>query len=150
MYRGIATLSVDAKGRMAIPAKHRDALVERGSGRLVLTADLDKNLMLFALPDWEVVEQRVMALPSMDRDSRRMQRLLVGYATEMELDSANRILIPQMLRDHASIEKKAIFLGQGSRFEVWDEGVWNAETENWADKGPPSESTLEQLNNFSI
>ena len=150
MFRGIATLSVDTKGRMAIPARYRDALVERGDGKLVLTANLDKNLMLFALPDWEAVEQRVMALPTMNKDSRRMQRLLVGYATEMELDTANRILIPQMLRDYAAIQKKAIFLGQGSRFEVWDEGVWSAETEEWADQGPPDETTLDQLINFSI
>ena len=135
---------------MAIPTRYRAALVERGGGRMVLTADISRNLMLYAQPDWDVLERKVMALPSLHPDSRRMQRLLVGYATDVEMDSAHRILIPQTLRDYAGMSKQLVMLGQGSRFELWDETQWHAETASWAEAGPPDPTVLQQLNEFSM
>ncbi len=72
-----------------------------------------------------------MALPSFDKQARLLQRLLIGYATEVELDSQGRILLPTMLREYASMDKKLVLIGQGKKFEIWDEQSWNEKQDAW-------------------
>ena len=126
MFRGVSAIKIDVKGRLAIPARFRQVLRERGNGALVATIDTDEPcLLIYPLDEWELIERKIAALPSLHPVTRRIQRLLIGHATDVELDGHGRILIPPLLRDYAGLEKHAILLGQGRKFELWDEGCWN-------------------------
>ena len=113
VFRGVTLLALDAKGRLAIPARHRDALGRVSAGRLVLTADPSRCLLLY---------------PSFDERTRGVQRLLVGHADDVELDSAGRILVPPALRRYASLDHEVVLVGQGHKFEIWDGAAWSAQT----------------------
>lgn len=134
MFRGINAVVLDAKGRMAIPARYREQL-QRGSNtaaQVVITIDTESPcLLLYPFPEWELIEQKLQALPSFNRVTRRIQRLLIGHATELELDSNGRILLPPLLRDYAHIDKRIMMVGQGKKFEVWDEQQWQNGRAAW-------------------
>ena len=130
MFRGVAHLALDSKGRLAIPAKHREALAAREAGHLVLTADPGHCLLLYPLSEWEPIERRLMSLSSFDEQLRRLQRLLVGHADDVMLDAAGRILVPPALRQYATLDKRVILVGQGNKFELWDEAKWLERTTN--------------------
>ena len=109
MFRGANKVTLDAKGRMAMPARYRDTLVERGEGRLVATVDrADRCLLIYPLPDWEEIERKLMRLSSFNKSTRRLQRLMVGYASELEVDGQGRVLIPRELREFAGLDRQAI------------------------------------------
>ncbi|MEI7682034.1 MAG: division/cell wall cluster transcriptional repressor MraZ [Betaproteobacteria bacterium] len=148
MFRGVAQLSLDSKGRLAVPARHREALLTRCAGRLVMTADFDKCLLLYPLPDWEPIQQKLMGLSSLNPRIRDLQRQLVGYAEDIELDSAGRVLISPALRNFAGLTKSVVLVGQGSKFELWDREKWEAALERSAGFGdadlPP------ELEGFSL
>lgn len=129
MFRGLSALAVDGKGRLAIPAKYRELLVDRCAGRLVVTADPSGCLLLYPFPEWEPIERKLTALSSFNPVSRTLQRILVGSASDVELDSAGRILLPPMLRKHAGLDKEAMLVGQGNKFEIWSESAWQAQFE---------------------
>ncbi len=149
MFRGVTAINVDAKGRMAMPAKYRDRLQDCCEGRLVLTVDFDRCLLVFPEPDWEQLERKLAKLPSLNPRARRLQRLLLGHASEVEMDSNNRILLPSVLREYAGLEKKVVLVGQGAKFELWDEETWNKNREEWlaeeAESGEPLPVELESL-----
>ena len=130
MFRGVTHLALDSKGRLAIPARHRDALGQQADGRVVLTADPSHCLLVYPLVAWEPIEQRLMALSSFNEKIRALQRLLVGHADDVALDSAGRILVPPALRQYAALDKHVVLVGQGNKFELWDESKWLARTEN--------------------
>ena len=148
MFRGVTNLNLDAKGRMAMPSRYRDRLVDTCEGRLVITVDRDGCLLVYPQPEWERIEQALMSRPNMDRQVRRLQRLLVGHATECELDGQGRILLPTPLREYASLDKRAVLVGQGNKFELWDEDTWTKRREDWFreedEAGDPS-TALESL-----
>ena len=126
MFRGVNAIKIDVKGRLAIPVRYRQVLRERCDGALVATIDTDEScLLIYPLDEWELIERKIAALPSLHPVTRRIQRLLIGHATDVELDGNGRILIPPLLRDYAGLERHAILLGQGRKFELWDEGCWN-------------------------
>lgn len=129
MFRGATSLNLDAKGRLAVPSKHRDALQSHCAGHLVLTAHPHRCLLLYPQPAWEPIQSRVMSLSSFDKQSSALQRLLVGYAEDLELDSAGRLLVSPALRDFAGLEKQAMLVGQGSHFELWNIEAWRAQLE---------------------
>ncbi|GAB4358051.1 MAG: division/cell wall cluster transcriptional repressor MraZ [Gammaproteobacteria bacterium] len=129
MFRGVNTLNLDAKGRLAIPTRYREPLRQRCDGQLILTTDLDRCLLLYPLPEWEEIEYQLMRLSAFDKKVREVQRLLVGHATECELDGNGRILLPPLLREFARLEKRVVLLGQGKKFEIWDEVAWNQRQE---------------------
>lgn len=136
MFRGINAINLDAKGRMAIPARYRVELDQVAKGKLILTIDTEeKCLLLYPLPVWETIEEKIEALPSFNRMTRRIQRLLIGHATELELDNNGRILLPALLREYAELDKAVILAGQGKKFEIWDEKVWTGGRENWLSEG---------------
>ena len=149
MFRGATKITLDAKGRLAFPARYRERLAARCEGRLVCTVDPDYCLLIYPLPDWEEIERKLMRLPSLNRKSRRLQRLMVGYASELDLDSHGRILIPRELREFASLYRQAILFGQGNKFELWDEARWNERRDSWlandTDDGIALPAELEQL-----
>ncbi len=125
MFRGASTLSLDAKGRMTIPTRYRDLLLHACQGRIVITGDRDRCLLLYPQPAWEVIEQRLSDLPNLDDRTRGLQRLLIGLATECEMDGNGRILLPPPLREFAGLNKRVMLIGQVNKFELWDEQAWN-------------------------
>ena len=136
MFRGANKVTLDAKGSMAMPARYSDTLVERSGGRLVATVDRsDKCLLIYPLPDWEEIERKLMRLPTLNPQARRLQRLMVGHATDLELDSHGRVLVPPKLREYAGLSRQAMLIGQGSRFELWDEQHWNERRDEWLQAG---------------
>lgn len=148
MFRGASKITLDAKGRMAMPTRYRDRLSDRSDGRLVVTVDRDYCLLIYPYPDWEEVERKLMRLPSLNARARKLQRLMVGYATELDLDGHGRILLPRELREFAGLDRQAILIGQGNKFELWDEDSWSAKRDQWLqadDDGVDLPSELESL-----
>lgn len=131
MFRGANKVTLDAKGRVVLPTRYRDRIVERCQGRLVVTIDRDQCLLLYPLPDWEEIERKLMRLPTLNEHARRLQRLMVGHATDLELDGHGRVLLPPKLREFAGLDRDAMLLGQGNRFELWDEARWNERRDEW-------------------
>src|SRR3989338_5462927 len=126
MFRGINHINLDAKGRMAMPTRYRDRLQVDCNGQLIATIDPEAPcLLLYPFPEWEVIEQKIQALPSFNKATRRIQRLLIGHATELEIDNQGRILLPQSLREYAKLNKSIVLVGQGKKFELWDETLWH-------------------------
>ena len=130
-FRGINNLTLDSKGRMAMPSRYRDRLLENCGGHLIVTVDKDHCLLVYPLPEWEIIENKLVNLPSLNKQARLLQRLLIGYATECEFDSQGRILLPTMLREFAGLDKKIVLIGQGKKFEIWDEEAWNRSQGEW-------------------
>ena len=144
MFRGANKVTLDAKGRMVMPTRYRDRIQERSQGRLVVTVDRDQCLLIYPLPDWEEIERKLMRLPSLHAQARRLQRLMVGHATDLELDGHGRVLLPPKLREFAGLARQAVLIGQGNRFELWDEARWNERRALWlaneaAETGLPAE-----------
>lgn len=126
MFRGATAINLDAKGRIAIPAKYRDTLQDACSGQLVITIDLELPcLTLFPLPHWEQLERQLQSLSNTNRVHLSIKRLLLGHASEVELDKNARLLLPAKLREHAGLEKHLLLAGMGNTFQIWDEGRWN-------------------------
>ena len=110
---------------MAMPSRYRERLLENCEGQLVVTVDPDGCLLVYPLPEWEVIESKLVKLPSFNKRAKSIQRLLIGHATECDMDGQGRILLPTLLRDYAGLTKKIVMIGQGKKFEIWDEEVWN-------------------------
>lgn len=127
MFRGATSLNLDAKGRLAIPIKHRDALQQSCEGHLVLTAHPHRCLLLYPQPAWEPIQAKIMALSSFDKQSSNLQRLLVGFVEDIVIDNAGRILVSPELRDFALLDKEVMLVGQGSHFELWSKEAWRAQ-----------------------
>ncbi|AWI55318.1 cell division/cell wall cluster transcriptional repressor MraZ [Aquabacterium olei] len=117
VFQGASALSLDAKGRMAVPARHRDALSALCSGQLTITKNPDGCLMVFPRPAWEAFRDKVAALPM---SAAGWKRIFLGNAMDVEVDSAARVLISPELRAAAGITKDVMLLGMGSHFELWD------------------------------
>ncbi|MFN2287280.1 MAG: division/cell wall cluster transcriptional repressor MraZ [Chromatocurvus sp.] len=128
MFRGVQHINMDAKGRLAMPARQREPLAEMCGGRVVVTIDTQATcLVVYPLPEWERFESEVQALPAMKPAIRRFQRLTLGYATDLDLDANGRMLLPQSLREYAQLDKKLVLVGQGNKLELWSEALWFAE-----------------------
>ena len=128
MFQGAAALSLDAKGRLAIPARHRDALAVE-NGQVVLTAHPHGCLLVYPVPAWTPIRDKVLAAPSLDPLSAQLKRLLVGFAQEEALDAAGRVLVAPSLRQFARLEKQVWLVGQGSHFELWSDAGWQKQQE---------------------
>lgn len=125
MFRGALSLSLDSKGRLAIPTRYRDHLLNECLGQLICTIDIHQPcLLLYPLPQWEFIERKLAGLSSMVPEERRIQRLLLGHAAECEMDSAGRILLPATLRSYAQLHKELMLVGQLNKFEIWDTDAW--------------------------
>ena len=131
MLRGATKVTLDAKGRLAIPVRYRDQLMTRAEGHLVATVDRDYCLLIYPLPDWEEIERKLARLPALNKQSRRLQRLMLGHATELEMDSHGRILLTRELREFAGLDRQTMLIGQGNKFELWSEEKWNARRDEW-------------------
>ncbi|MGV6808237.1 MAG: division/cell wall cluster transcriptional repressor MraZ [bacterium] len=151
MFRGSNEINMDAKGRMAIPARYRDALTSGCNGKLVATIDTEeKCLLIYPYPEWEHIEAQLAALPSFNPATRRMQRLVIGHARDLEMDTNGRVLVPPELRAHASLEKKVVLIGQSHRFELWSQENWDQKREQWLSEASSSTEIPEELRSLSL
>jgi len=142
VFRGVNTINLDSKGRLAIPTRYREQLVQSCEGQMVVTVDRDGCLLLYPLPEWEEIERKLARLSSFNKQTRRLQRLLIGHATECEMDANGRILLSQPLRDFAGLEKAAVLIGQSNKFEIWSEANWNERRQQWIDGDGEDEGDL--------
>ena len=152
MLRSANAINIDTKGRIAMPTRYRDGLMESCQGQFVCTIDLQSTcLLIYPLNEWLVIEKKLSTLSSTDAVERRVQRLILGYATEAELDKGGRLLIAPALRAHAKLDKKVMLVGQFNKFELWDEDMWQQQVESDLQLGLPSADQLtESLKGFSL
>ena len=150
MFRGANKLTLDAKGRMVMPTRYRERLQELCGGKLVVTVDKDQCLLIYPLPDWEEIERKLMRLPTLNPHARSLQRLTVGHATDLELDGHGRVLLPPKLREFGLLTRDAMLIGQGSRFELWDEARWNERQNEWLASEDTATDLPDELGNLSL
>ena len=148
MFRGINVINIDGKGRVAVPTRYREAL----SSSLVVTIDTEETcLLLYPATEWQVIEDNLQRLPSFNVAARRIQRLLIGHATDVDLDGNGRLLLPPLLRDYAHLDKRVVMIGQGNKFEVWDESLWQSRREQWlADEASKEDGLPDEMKTFSL
>lgn len=141
MFRGIHQVSVDIKGRMSLPARLRDELAQYEDDSVVVTIDPGaKCLLLYPLVEWDQIQQKLDKLPSFQPQARRLQRLLVGHATDLDVDKAGRILLPAPLREFAGLDRKVTLLGQGKKLEIWSQDEWESQRDEYL-----SQESLDEL-----
>jgi MraZ protein len=151
MFRGLNTINMDAKGRLAIPAKSRERLAELCDGHLVVTIDTEeRSLLVYPMNEWEVIEKQIAALPSFDKRARRIQRLLIGHASDVEIDGSGRILLPAALREYAGLEKETVLIGQGKKLELWSKDAWEGTREEYLDEANDESQLSEQIMSISL
>ncbi len=148
MFRGVQHINMDAKGRLAMPARQREPLLAHCQGQIVVTIDTQVScLVVYPLPEWERIEAEIQALPALNPAVKRFQRLMLGYASDLELDGNGRVLLPQPLREYANLDKKVVLVGQGNKLELWSEQLWLAERDQaLADSSSEAELPPELLN----
>ena len=151
MFRGFSAVTIDAKGRLAVPARHRELLVARGVNNLIMTiSPWDSCIWLYPLPDWDDIEHQLQRLPAGDAESRMTRRVVLGHATDCPLDGQGRILVPQELRDLVGMDRQSVVLGQGNKLEIWDEAGWQRRRAEWlqdvaAGSASPTSTVLSSL-----
>ena len=127
MYRGATLLNLDCKNRLAVPTKYREHLIIESNGAMVITAHPHGCLLLYPKDAWTPIQSKIMQLSSFDKKSSGLQRLLVGYAEDTNIDGAGRLLISQALREFGNLAKTIMFVGQGTHFEIWNQEMWGQE-----------------------
>jgi MraZ protein len=153
MFRGINNITIDSKGRLAIPTRYRGVL---GAGEepipLVVTIDTEETcLLLYTAKSWQIIEDNLQKLPSFNGAARRIQRLLIGHATDIEVDGNGRVLLPTELRQYAQLEKDAVMIGQGNKFEIWNKALWESRRSQWlAEEDDSSGGLPDEMKTFSL
>lgn len=153
MFRGINTITIDSKGRMAIPTRYRSVLgASEEKTPLVITIDTEETcLLLYTAAQWQIIEDNLQKLPSFNAAARRIQRLLIGHATDVEVDANGRVLLPTVLRQYAHLEKDVVMIGQGNKFEVWNQELWEAKREKWlAEEAAKTDGLPDEMKTFSL
>lgn len=147
MFLGSHAINMDAKGRMAIPTKIRESLSSFCGGRVVVTAHTEERcLLIYPENQWQEILPKLEALPSFNKKARRIQRLMIGYATQLEMDANGRVLLPPPLREYAGLEKKTMLIGQGQKLELWSEERWL----DWLDDSGDDDEIPEELHSLSL
>lgn len=135
MFRGEYSLAMDPKGRLAVPSRYRERIFECCNGKLIITISLtERCLAVYPFPDWQRIEDDLRALPALDRKAQAISHLLIGHATECDLDGHGRILVPHSLREFASLDKQVKIVGQVMKFEIWNDGVWTRRRQELLDQ----------------
>ena len=135
LFRGISSTSVDVKGRMGLPQKHREIFLGSCMGKVVVTIDAaERCLLVYALHEWNIIQQRLESLSNVNQGTRMLQRLLIGHATDLEMDKSGRILLPSAHRKYAHLGKKVVLIGQGNKLEVWSEELWQDQMKSWQEQ----------------
>jgi MraZ protein len=135
MFRGLSACQIDGKGRVTVPSNYRTQMMEEAHGSLIVTIDPEERiLLLYPFPIWQGIEEKLESLPTFQPAARRIQRLLIGHATELELDKQGRILLPNLLREYADLDKNIMLVGQGKKIEIWNEPMWEDARATWLSK----------------
>lgn len=152
MFRGATAINLDSKGRLSIPTRYRETLSDECEGQMVCTIDLHQPcLLLYPLPEWEKIEYKLSQLSSMNPAERRVQRLLLGHASECQMDNAGRLLIAGTLRQHAFLTKEIMLVGQFNKFELWNEQTWYQQVRDDIDSEKLNQAPLsERLQELSL
>ncbi|HCG80039.1 MULTISPECIES: division/cell wall cluster transcriptional repressor MraZ [Thalassolituus] len=151
MFRGLNTINLDAKGRLAIPAKFRERLAVLCGGHMVVTIDTEeRSLLIYPVNEWEEIEAKITSLPTFDPRARRIQRLLVGHATDVEIDGSGRILLPAALREYAGLEKETVLIGQGKKLELWSKDSWEGTRDEYLEQVNDESQLSEQIMSISL
>ena len=150
MFRGATKVTIDDKGRVVVPSRHRSLLVAHGDGRVVVTVDRDQCLLVYPVNEWEQIERRLMSLPSLHPQSRRLQRLMVGHATDLELDGHGRLTLTAELREFAGLTRAGMLVGQGNKLELWDETRWNEQRDVWLQSEQATTDLASELDSLSL
>ena len=152
MFRGATLVNLDSKGRLAVPTRYRDLLIGESQRQMVCTIDLHQPcLLLYTLPEWEIIEKKLARLSSMNPLERRVQRLLLGHASECQMDNAGRLLLANTLRQHAKLTKEVMLVGQFNKFELWDEQTWYQQVRDDIDAEQSAQEPLsERLQDLSL
>jgi len=147
MFRGVNNINLDAKGRLAIPTRYREQLMQHCNGEMVVTIDTEERcLLIYPQPEWEDIQRKVEALPSFNKAVRRVQRLLIGHATDIQLDNSGRLQLTPPLRTYADLDRKSVMLGQGKKLELWADDHWQEKRDSWlTDVGDEIPAELENL-----
>lgn len=153
VFRGINALHIDTKGRVGIPTKYREQLLLESNNAVVLTIDTEERcLLMYPIVEWVLLEAKLASLPSFNPAARRIQRLLIGHASDLEVDKQGRILLPALLREYAGLDKKAVLVGQGKKFELWDEAHWEESRRHWLEQESNSDDLVlpEEVKSISL
>jgi MraZ protein len=152
MFRGINSITIDGKGRMGMPSRYRELLSVENKTHLVVTIDTEETcLLLYPVLEWQRIEESLQKLPSFNPVARRIQRLLIGHATDIEMDAQGRLLLPPELRQYALLQKQAVLIGQGNKFEIWDEGYWQVRRAKWLEEESQHQDELPlEMQSFSL
>ncbi|MDD1782254.1 division/cell wall cluster transcriptional repressor MraZ [Enterovibrio sp. ZSDZ35] len=152
MLRGVSAISLDTKGRVALPKRYREELDALCDGVFVCTIDHQLPcLLVYPLPEWERIEAKLSRLSSLNPAERRLQRLLLGHAFECEMDGQGRLLISPTLRDYAGLSGKAMLVGQLNKFELWNSDKWQQQIDQDIQlQAESAEALSERLSNFSL
>lgn len=146
MFRGATLVNLDSKGRLSIPTRYRAELTDVAAGQMVCTIDIHQPcLLLYPLLEWEVIEKKLSRLSSMNPAERRVQRLLLGHASECQMDGAGRVLVAPVLRQHAGLTKEVMLVGQFNKFELWDETAWYQQVKDDIDAEQSLSDRLQDL-----
>ena len=149
MFRGVNNINLDAKGRLAIPTRYRELLMQHCNGDMVVTIDTEERcLLIYPQPEWEDIQRKVEALPSFNAAARRVQRLLIGHATDIPLDGSGRLQLTPPLREYAALDQKTVMLGQGNKLELWSEPEWVSRRDSWLEEN--GSDLPEQLTSLSL
>ncbi len=130
MLNGVSKLNLDAKGRLAIPSRYRERLMEDCNGRLVVTLDQERRMVIYPYNDWKKVEEKLVKL-SISKAAVKLKRLILGHAEDCDMDKNGRINLPSYLREKNNLTKQIVLVGIGNKFEVWNEENW---TDEWDDE----------------
>jgi len=154
MFRGSFSLTLDEKGRLALPTRYCDSLFADANGAMVCTIHIkDPCLLLYPLPEWEDVAEQLQRLSNQNAQELRFKRLLIGHASDCDMDKSGRILLPATLRSHANLSKNIRLVGQLNKFEIWDEDIWNKRVADdmALERDLPSDAELsERLQDFVL
>lgn len=144
MLLGYNPINLDTKGRLAIPTKYRQELQDLCECKLILTLNQDRCLSLYPTPQWEVIQEKLRKAPALNKNVKKLQRLIFGHATYCEMDGQGRVTLPEKLREFAGLNKRVSLIGQLTMFEIWDEDCWNSNCNQWNE-----EVSLKDLDDIS-
>ena len=155
MFRGISTINLDDKGRIAIPTRYRAELQECCDRQMIVTVAVNEKcigesgcLWLYPVPEWERLEHTISKLPTLNKMAGKLRRFVIGNASECEMDGQGRLLLPEKLRSFAEMDRKIVLVGQLNKFEIWNEEAWSAKEKDWL-AGDDDEG-LEELGSLSF
>lgn len=152
MFRGTNAITMDSKNRITVPTKYRELLQSECAGKMVCTVDIQHEcLLLYPLEEWQLIEEKLSALSSMNRSERLVQQVVLGNAIDCDMDKSGRLLLNGQLRKYAGLEKNIMLVGQFNKFEIWDEAKWDEHMHQGIDQMKSGELELtENLQGISF